>query len=310
MKFKMALVTGGAGFIGSHIARRLLEKGMEVIVLDNFYMGKKEYIPEGARLIEADILNSAKLNQAFKGVDVVFHQAARVSIRNSIDNFYDDANVNIMGTVNVIQAVIKNKVKKMIYASSMAAYGDAQSLPIRESHSLNPVSPYGISKLTSEKYCLEMAKFFGFEAVSLRYFNTYGIQQTLTPYVGVITIFINRLLEAKSPVIFGDGKQMRDFVSVEDVAYANVLAMEKNGVSGEVFNIGSGIGRSVNEVAKLLIKHIDPSIKPEYGSKQSGEPSSSIADISKARRVLTFKPHFKLEDKIVEIIAWNKGLKK
>lgn len=305
MEYKRAVVTGGAGFIGSHITAQLLEKGIETIVVDNFYMGKREYIPKGAYVIEVDILDSERLNRVFRGVDVVFHNAARVSIRHSITDFYDDANVNIMGTVNVIQAVIKNKVKKLIYASSMAIYGDAQYLPIDENHPLHPTSPYGISKLTSEKYCLQMGRFFDFEAIALRYFNTYGIKQTLTPYVGVTTIFINRLLEGKPPIIFGDGKQIRDFISVEDVAWANILAMEKD-LRSEVVNIGTGKGTSVNEIAQLLIKHIGSRIEPEYAPIQPGEPGSSIADITKAKKLLSFVPHYKLEDKIDEIIEWNK----
>lgn len=305
MKYKKALVTGGAGFIGSHIAAGLLEKGIETAVLDNFYMGKRDNIPSGAQLIEADILDIDKLNQALVGVDIVFHEAARVSIRHSLNDFYNDANVNIMGTVNVIKAVIKNKVKKIIYASSMAVYGNSRYLPVDEGHPLEPTSAYGISKLTSEKYCLGMAKFFDFEAVSLRYFNTYGTKQTLTPYVGVITIFINRLLGDKPPVIFGDGKQIRDFVAVEDVACANILAMEK-GVSGQVFNIGTGKSRSINDIASLIIKHIKPGIKSEYAPPQPGEPASSVADITSAGKLLGFRPRHELEDKIEEIIEWNK----
>lgn len=308
-EYKKALVTGGAGFIGSHIAAQLLDRGIETIVLDNFYMGKKEYIPRGARIIDADILDANTLYEALKGVDVVFHNAARVSIRNSIGDFYDDAYVNIMGTANVIRAVIKCQVKKLIYASSMAVYGNPQSLPIAEDFSLEPDSPYGISKLAGEKYCLKMAKFNNFEAIALRYFNTYGLRQTLTPYVGVITIFINRLLEGEPPTIFGDGRQVRDFVSVDDVARANILAMEK-GRGGQVFNIGTGEGRSVNDIARIVINHTSQAIIPEYGPAQPGEPGSSIADIAKARDYLSFSPRYKLEDKIEEIIEWNKECRK
>lgn len=305
MKYKKALVTGGAGFIGSHIAGELLKKGLETIVLDNFYMGNKENVPAGAVLIEADCLDREALNKAFSGVDVVFHEAARVSIRHSVNDIFPDAEVNIMGTINVVESAIRNKVKKLIYASSMAIYGDARYLPIDEAHPLEPESPYGISKLTGEKYCLQMAKLFGFEAFALRYFNTYGVRQTLTPYVGVITIFINRLLENKPPVIFGDGKQVRDFVSVEDVARANIQAMESR-VAGGVFNIGTGRSRSVNDIAALLIRRIRPEAKPEYGALQPGEPGSSIANIARAMEHLQFMPCFDLEDKIDEIIEWNR----
>lgn len=305
MKYKKAMVTGGAGFIGSYIAAELLKKGIETLVLDNFYMGKKNNIPSGAKLIEVDCLDREALDKALSGVDVVFHEAARVSIRNSVNDFYSDAEVNIMGTVNVLESVIKNKVKKLIYASSMAVYGDAKHLPIKESDTLEPLSPYGISKLASEKYCLRMAKLFGFEAIALRYFNTYGPRQTLTPYVGVVTIFINRLLENKPPVIFGDGEQVRDFVSVEDVAVANILAMESD-ITGEVFNIGTGKSKNVKDIAALLIERIRPGIKPERGPMQPGEPGSSVADITRARQFLKFTPRYELEDKIEEIIKWNR----
>ncbi len=307
MPFKKAVVTGGAGFIGSHIAEALLKKNIETIVIDNLYIGREEYVPKGAQFIKMDIMDAAGLNGLFDKVDIVFHQAAHVSIRNSIDNFYQDAAVNIMGTVNVINAVIKNKVKKLIYASSMGVYGEAEKLPIVERQKTEPISPYGVSKLAGEKYCLTMANFHGFEAVSLRYFNTFGIRQTLTPYVGVITIFINRILEEKSPIIFGKGKQIRDFVSVLDVASANILAME-HGRNGQIMNIGSGKGTTVNEIAQMLIERLAPGIKSEYAPAQPGEPGDSIADITLARKYIGYKPKYSLIDKIDEIIEWNKRI--
>ncbi|MBU1122404.1 MAG: NAD-dependent epimerase/dehydratase family protein [Candidatus Omnitrophota bacterium] len=305
MEFKKALVTGGAGFIGSHIAQDLLSNNIETIVVDNLYMGKEEYIPSGCRFVKMDIMDADKLEDMFDGVDIVFHQAAHVTIRNSIDNFYNDAYTNIMGTVNVINAVMKKNVKKLIYASSMGVYGQALSLPMKEDQKLEPTSPYGISKLAAEKYCLQMAEFGSFDAVALRYFNTFGTKQTLTPYVGVITIFINRLLEGKVPLIFGDGKQIRDFVSVLDIARANILAM-KHGKNGQVMNIGSGKGTTVNEVAQMIIDRMDGGIKPEYGSPQAGEPGDSIADITRAREFINYEPRYFLSDKIDEIIEWNK----
>ena len=305
MKYKKALVTGGAGFIGSHIAKELVQREIETIVIDNLSMGRKENVPEGAKLVIGDILKPQDLRGAMRGVDIVFHNAAKVSIRNSFANVYNDVNTNIMGTINVLQSMAENKVKKIICASSMAIYGPNNKLPISEDGELDPISPYGISKLAMEKYCLRMGEFYKFDAVSLRYFNTYGIGQTLTPYVGVITIFIQLLLQSRPPVIFGDGKQVRDFIAVEDVARANILAMEV-GKSGEVFNIGTGKGTSINEIAQLLIKHISPRRKPQYGPLQPGEPGSSIAAVGKAKEYLNFQFCHQLQDKIDEIIAWNK----
>jgi len=305
MKYRRALVTGGAGFIGSHIVALLLNEGIETVVVDDFSMGRRENIPNGAVVIEADILNGDRLDQAMAGVDIVFHQAARVSIRHSLDNFSDDANVNIMGTVSVIRSLIRHQVKKLVYASSMAVYGEARYQPLDEEHPLDPATPYGIGKLASEKYCLQMGHFFGFEAVALRYFNTFGTRQTLTPYVGVITIFINRLLSGKPPMVFGDGRQVRDFVAVEDVARANILAMKRD-LGGQVLNIGSGRARSVNDIADLLIRKINPALPAEHGPVQPGEPNSAIADIAKAGKLLDFRPNFDLEDKIDAIIYWNR----
>lgn len=305
MKYRKALVTGGAGFIGSHIAALLLGRGIETVVYDNLYMGRKEYIPAGAHFVQADVLDGQRLEEAMAGVDVVFHDAARVSIRHSIENFHDDANVNIMGTVNVIQAMIRRGVKKIVYASSMAIYGQAHTNPIGETHPLLPDTPYGISKLTSEKYCLEMSRFHGFSAVGLRYFNTYGVRQTLTPYVGVITIFTQRLLQGLPPVIFGDGSQVRDFICAEDVARANLLAMEA-GIERDVFNIGSGTARSVNDIARLLIQRIDPAMQAEHAPKQVGEPSSAVAAVQKAADILGFTARCTLEEKIDAIIEWNR----
>lgn len=301
--YRRAVITGGAGFIGSHIAQSLIENGVRVTVLDDLSMGKKANIPAGAKFIRGDIMDSGALAKAFAGADVLFHEAARVSIRNSVKEPLDDAQINFLGTLKAVEAARKFKIRKIVYASSMAVYGDAVKLPIAESHPTEPASPYGIAKLAGEKYVLHMGEQYGIDAVALRYFNTFGTRQTLTPYVGVITIFINALLAGKTPTIFGSGNQVRDFVSVLDIAGANMLAMKKP-VKG-TFNVGTGKGISVNGVAKLLIRRINPKLKIKHGPLQAGEPSSSIADISRARKVLGYKPRWTLEDKIDEIIRWN-----
>lgn len=309
MKYNRALVTGGAGFIGSHIVDALIKEGVEPVVLDDLSMGKKENIPRGVKFIKASILDDKKLHSALEGVDVVFHEAARVSIRASVSQFLSDAQTNIMGTLNLIDQLKSSKVKKLIYASSMAVYGEARSLKIAEDHPLNPTSPYGISKLAAEKYCLELVGAKGIDVVALRYFNTFGIRQTHTPYVGVITIFINRLLENRPPVIFGNGKQIRDFISVKDVARANILSM-KCTCKKEVFNVGTGIGTSVNQIADLLLKYFGNKFSKQYAPEQLGEPGSSIADISKTQKALGFKADIRLRENIPEIIEWIKRGKK
>lgn len=306
MKFQKALITGGAGFIGSHIVEALLKEGIEPVVFDDFSMGRKENIHPDVKIIEGDILDERQLGLALNGIDAVFHEAARVSIRGSVTKFYTDAQTNIMGTLNLLKQLAKSKVKKLIYASSMAVYGETKSLPISENYPLNPISPYGISKLAGEKYCLELGKVAGIDVVALRYFNTYGIRQTLTPYVGVITIFIHRLLKGKPPVIFGDGEQIRDFISVKDIARANILAMEGN-YNGEIFNVGTGNGTTINQLADFIITHFRVKVVKEYGPKQLGEPGNSIADISKIKKLMRFKPKFSLRDDVPSIVKWIKS---
>ncbi len=305
--FKRALVTGGAGFIGSHVAERLLALGGQVRVLDNLTVGVRENVPAGAELMVGDVRDAAMVEQALDGVDIVFHLAARVSIRASVDRFYDDAQTNVMGTLTLLQACAERKVRRFVYASSMGVYADAPSPdPIPETHPTEPISPYGVGKLAGEKYLLCLAGVLGLEPVILRYFNTYGPRQGYTPYVGVITIFIKRLLAGEPPVIFGDGEQRRDFVYVGDVADATVLAAQKD-VAGEVFNIGTGRATSVNEVATLLCRKLNPAIRPEYAPEHPGELRNSVPDISKARRLLGYDPKGRLEDKIDEVIAWHLG---
>jgi len=199
MKYKKALVTGGAGFIGSHIAEKLLELGIEVTIIDDLSMGKLENVPKKSQFIKGDITNFNLLkNVIHDNVDIIFHEAAKVSIRNSIHKFYDDAQINLLGTLNILRACNNSKVKKIIYASSMAIYDDSKfPTPLNENYRKNPLSPYGVSKLASELYGFIIAKRLRIDFISLRYFNTFGLRQTYTPYVGVITI-----LENKKEILF------------------------------------------------------------------------------------------------------------
>ena len=309
MKYKNILVTGGAGFIGSYLSRELIARGFDVTIIDNLSMGKESNIPRGAEFVKGDVLDEKLLKKIIPSIDVIFHLAAKVSIRDSLNNFLEDANNNIIGTLNLLKCCSNGLVKKFIYASSMAVYSDSKSPePIDENYVLEPISPYGVSKLASEKYCVNIAKNIGMDCVILRYFNTYGEGQTLTPYVGVITIFIDKLINEESPVIFGDGNQKRDFIYVGDIVQANLKALEWNGNIG-VFNIGTGRAMSVNDIALLLCNKINPKIKPSYAEKREGELRNSIADFKKAERELGFSPYARIEDKVDEVINWWKNKK-
>ncbi len=301
--YKTALVTGGAGFIGSHLSRRLLDEGFRVIILDNLSVGKEENVPKEAEFIKGDILDKEIVNEVFsKGIDVVFHEAAIVTIRDSVRNFYNDAMTNIMGTLNILRASLEFNVKKLIFASSMAVYSDKLNLtPVNENDDITPIAPYGLSKLTSEQYLSHMSKTNKLDIVCLRYFNTYGEYQTYTPYVGVITIFVKKLLNGESPVIYGDGEQTRDFVYVQDIVQTNIKAMYSD-IHFDILNVGTGIGTSVNEIAKMLCAKINPQIKPMYSDAVMGELRYSIADTSKIEVMLDYKPECRLQDYIDTVI--------
>jgi UDP-glucose 4-epimerase len=303
-----ALVTGGAGFIGSHLARRLLAEGHQVVILDDLSMGKRANVPEGATFLHGDVRVLADVAQALQGVDVVFHDAARVSIRASVKEFYPDADTNFMGTLNVLRACAGSAVKRFVMASSMAVYSDSPTpTPIPETHPTEPLSPYGIAKLAAEKYCLQLAREMGIGCHVLRYFNTYGPGQAFTPYVGVITIFIRKLLRGEAPTILGDGEQRRDFVHVSDIVEANMAALAAPGDSGGIYNVGTGRATSVNEVAELLCRRIDPSIRPVHLAAHPAELRFSIADITRIQG-LGFRPRQQLADRIDELIEYHRAI--
>jgi UDP-glucose 4-epimerase len=298
MKF---LITGGAGFIGSHIAQQLLEeKGGEVVVLDNLSVGKKENVPAGCRFVLGDIREKALLSEVLRGVDVVFHNAAFVSIRGSFEKLEEDLAVNCQGTLNVIAAACENKVKKIIFASSMAVYGEPQKVLVDENAALNPNSPYGLSKLKGEMYCRLFSEKIEIIPVVLRYFNTSGIRQTPSPYVGVITTFINQALQGRPLTIYGNGNQKRDFVWVKDVARCNVLAAAAS--FGGVFNVGSGRELSINQVADLILKQLGG--EKVYVESPPGEIKNIRADIARAKKELNFCPQGDLAKLLPEMIEW------
>ena len=300
---KRALVTGGAGFIGHHLAAALLGRGLEVTVLDDLSVGRRENVPAGARFIEGDVRDPEAVTVALTGADCVFHEAAVVSIRASVEGFLRDADVNLTGTLNLLQCMADSGVRKAVFASSMAVYADSERpVPLAEEAPLAPISPYGIAKLAAERYWLMLCAHHGFSGTVLRYFNTYGPGQTPTPYVGVITIFINRLLRGEAPVVYGDGEQRRDFVHVDDVVAANLAALDGD-AAGRILNVGTGRATTVNEIARALIQELHPGLEPRYAPPQEGEMRNAVADVSAIRAALGWAPARTQVD-FADVVSW------
>jgi len=292
---RRVLVTGGAGFIGSRISELLLERGDEVVVVDDLSTGRRDRVPEGARLEVADVRDGGALERALPGVSVVFHLAARVSIRGSVEGFREDHDINLGGTLALLDAIRDTSVSRLVYASSMAVYADApEGRPITETHPTVPLSPYGVSKLAAEHYCRVMATDLGIEQLSLRYFNTWGPGQALSAYVGVATIFINALLEGQRPTIFGDGKQTRDFIHVDDVARATVAAGEV-GITDAVLNVGTGRGTSVETLLEMIADEIGAEATAERVPARSEELAYSVADTTRALAALGLEAEVALD---------------
>jgi UDP-glucose 4-epimerase len=299
-----ALVTGGAGFIGSNIVKRLLERGDTVTVLDNVSSGYRINVPEAAvRFIEGDILDTDAVMKAAEGAEVVFHLAASVGNLRSIQDPRADSMVNIIGTLNVLEAARQVGARKVVYSSSAAIFGELKTLPIREDHPIEPDSPYGTSKLAGEKQALCYTKIYGLEVVCLRYFNVYGPHQRYDAYGNVIPIFTTLLLKRKPLNIYGDGEQTRDFINVADVARANILAGDSQGVTG-AFNLGSASAITINMLVKMLEEASDLPAEVHYAPRRPGEVLHSLADISAIESALGFHPQVAMPDGIQEYVAW------
>ena len=297
-----ALVTGGAGFIGSHLTRALLAEGRRVTVLDNLSVGRREVVPEGARFVHGDIRDEAAIADALAGVDCVFHLAAQVTIRGSFDRFHEDLDTNVMGTARLLRSVDRTQIKWFTLASSMAIYSDANSpTPIDESHSKRPLSPYGVGKLAAEDVSHQILEARGIPFTATRFFNTYGPGQTYTPYVGVLTIFITRLLRGESITVFGDGEQQRDFIHVKDIVAGT---MATPGREPGRYNLGTGRGTTLNQLAAMVLAKLAPGQKAKHADAQAGELRFSVADISAARRALGFSPTRSLQQDLDDVIAW------
>jgi len=300
-----ALVTGGAGFIGSNLAGRLLADGHRVTVLDNFSSGYRSNLGAlgGARIVEGDIRDGAAVAKAMEGAGVVFHLAASVGNKRSIDNPILDAEVNVMGTLRVLEAARSAGVRKLVASSSAGIFGELKTLPIGEDHPAEPDSPYGASKLCAEKETLAFGRLFGIETVCLRYFNVYGPHQRFDAYGNVIPIFVFQMLAGERLKIFGDGWQTRDFVHVRDVVEANIRAAAAPGVRG-AFNIGSGSRIAINGLVRKLAEAAGMESRVDYLPPRAGDVRDSLADIRAAREAFGFQPAVDLDEGLTEYVGW------
>jgi UDP-glucose 4-epimerase len=307
-KTRKVLVTGGAGFIGSHIVDRLVGNGYAVKVIDNLSTGNlaniKNHVETGKiDFVKGDICDATLVKQTVKDVDVVIHLAATTSVPLSIENPQVTYDNNVAGTLNLLASSARQRVGKFVFVSSCAVYGEPQYLPVDEKHPKCPISPYAETKLAAERYCLGFHERELLCSVVLRFFNVYGPRQGWNDYSGVITRFIERVGKNKSPIVFGDGLQTRDFVNVCDVVDAVLASMEKREADGEIFNIGSGKPTSINELAKTILELRCLKKAISYEAPRAGDIKNSYADISKAQKLLGYHPDFSLMNGLRSLVA-------
>lgn len=293
------LITGGAGFIGSHLAEKLVELGNEVVIFDNFSTGKRENVKD-IEIIEGDICDAEALQKACEGIDFISHHAAQISVPRSIEDPKETLEINAKGTLNVLKAAQENKVKKVVFASSSAVYGDTENLPIRESEPVKPLSPYAVSKLLGEYYCQTFSHLYDLETTVFRYFNIFGERQDPnSPYAAAIPKFIELAKQKKPLTIFGDGKQTRDFVHVSDVVEANIKAFNTK-TDAQPINIGSGEKIEVSNLASMISSNIT------HEPEREGDIKHSLANISLAKELLNFQPKQDLSAGIKLLMFANK----
>ncbi len=309
IKDKKVLVTGAAGFVGSNLTNKLLELGAEVTGIDNFFNGKLENLEESLEnknfhFKKGDIRDLNFLIDILKDIEIVYHEAAFTSVPQSILMPDSCNDVNVNGTLNVLNASRQRDIEKIIFASSSSVYGDLPALPKKEDMKRLPISPYGVAKLACEAYMQSYYEVYGLNTVSLRYFNVYGPRQKDSPYSGVIAIWLGRLIKNKDLIIFGDGEQSRDFTYINDVVQANLLAMENN-ASGEIINIGAGSPIKLTDLAKLALKITNKKeLKIIYADPRPGDILHSFADISKAKKLIKFQPKFTQKKGLRDYFTW------
>lgn len=299
-----ALVTGGAGFIGSSVVRQGLEAGWEITVLDDFSTGYEANLPPraGVRVVRGDVRDRAVVGEALREAEAVFHLAAAVGNVRSIEAPDRDSSINVLGTIELLEGMRRSGVRRLVFSSSAAIFGEPRRLPIDEGHPMEPDSPYGVSKLAAEKHCLCYGRLYSWQVCCLRYFNVYGANQRFDAYGNVIPIFGTRLLKSEPLVIYGDGEQTRDFVEVRDVARANWLVLER-GAPG-VFNIGSGAATTINQLAELIQASSGRSTAVVHEPPRPGEVRHSVADLTASRNHLGFAPRVGLRDGLSDYLAW------
>ena len=305
------LVTGGAGFIGSHLAEELLRRGHRVRIADNFVTGKRHNIAHlhAAEVLEGDLADAAFAERAAEGMDFVLHQAAIPSVPRSVEDPWPSNRSNIDATLSVLMAARKASVKRVMYAASSSAYGNTPTLPKREDMPTNPRSPYALQKLVGEQYCRLFTELYGLETVSTRYFNVFGPRQDpSSPYSGVISLFISALLSGRRPVIYGDGEQTRDFTFVANVVDGVLLACETADVSGEMMNLAAGGRVSLNRLVSVLNEILGTNIEPVYKPSRTGDVKDSQADISRASRLLGYTPRVSFEEGLAQTISWCRSI--
>jgi nucleoside-diphosphate-sugar epimerase len=299
-----ALVTGGAGFIGSHIAARLVEDGHEVRVLDNFSTGDRANLAvlDGSfELVEGDMQSYERAHNAVQGCEVVFHQAALPSVPRSIQDPLTSNSANVVGTLNLLLAARDSEVRRVVFASSSSIYGADETLPKHEGLPSMPISPYAVAKQAGEAYCRSFSRVYGLETVALRYFNVFGPRQDpLSQYSAVIPKFITALLRGESPVVYGDGEQSRDFTYIDNVVDANLRAAAAQGVEGETFNIACGDRISLNRLLEEIRGIVGSDVEATYLEPRQGDVKHSLADIGRAREQLGYEP----------IVGFNEGLQR
>lgn len=305
------LVTGGAGFIGSHVVEELVRRGERVRVLDDFSTGKEENL-ESVRgrfeLTRADIRRLEEIRPILEGVDCVIHEAGRVSVPRSVEDPIGSNAVNVDGTLNVLVAARDAGIKRVVYASSSSAYGDGNSLPRVETQGPRPLSPYALANFTAECYCQLFNRLYGMETVSLRYFNIFGPRQAPgSRYSGVVPAFVASYVRGEPPVIYGDGRQIRDFTYVANAVDATLRAATAYGVGGEVINVGSGQGRTLREVIESLNELFGSRMSPVFAPPRPGDVRASYSDISLAKRLLGYEPRVKFQEGLRRTIEWMRS---
>jgi len=307
----MYLVTGGAGFIGSHLVEGLLARGHRVRIVDDFSTGRRDSIPAGAdvEVIEGDVADPGVASTAVRGCTHVLHQAAIPSVPRSVEDPLGSHRANVDGTLQILLASRDAGVRRVVFAGSSSVYGDAAALPKREDMPPAPLSPYALQKLIGEEYCRLFTRLYGLETVVTRYFNVFGPRQhPSSSYSGVISLFINAVSEGRAPAIHGDGRQTRDFTFVTDVVAGVLAATEAEGVAGEVINLAGGGRVSLLEVLEILAKSAGGSMEPVFGPPREGDIRHSQADISKARRLLGFTPAVPVAEGLRRTLAWYRDV--